>query len=425
MSKFLLRPFLLWFSLVTLFISSLLLTSLIPTSLLRASIGNSLETLKPEGTYPSFGLPFRRIALDNYTDALILNTAYSVDNHQPFRAALFNFRKLLRSDESDQIKNLDAHYREQTTSEASYERYWHGYLVVLRPLLLLFSYSQVRFLLFLALLTSFGYLLYQTTLHKSWAHVAALLIAAIYVDFFYLGQSIQFSQVFLIGIGASLWYLKKKDHLQDLTALFFITGALTSFFDLLTAPLVTLGFLLIVTTDPNHKKPTLLNICWWVLGYSLLWVSKWVLVELIFAPGAMSDALGHVLNRTVHEADPNFSHLQAVLLNIRQLIGYARSNKFGALFIAGAAGLFFFRYRKLDTRSLQRASTWAMIAALPYGWYLVAANHSYLHVWFTYRAQFLSVAAAVLLYSEVIDWKNVWLLFNRQHFKPTAQRRQN
>ncbi|MFA5639888.1 MAG: hypothetical protein WC946_05300, partial [Bacteroidales bacterium] len=37
-----------------------------------------------------------------------------------------------------------------------------------------------------------------------------------------------------------------------------------------------------------------------------------------------------------------------------------------------------------------------LIAILPYVWFFVVANHSYLHYWFTYRTQAFSISCIFL-----------------------------
>src|SRR3990167_4386513 len=124
-----------YFVLLSIFLFSIILVCLIPSSLLKNNIGASLVTLKAEGTYPTAGFPLRPIVLDNFTDPVMLNTAYSVDSKQPFRSALTNIRHAATQDEINQIINLEGLYNNQAKVTFGYERYWHGYLVFLRPML--------------------------------------------------------------------------------------------------------------------------------------------------------------------------------------------------------------------------------------------------------------------------------------------------
>lgn len=413
-SRLLVQTTILFIGLVISAVALLIIASLLPSSWLKSNVGNSLTTLQQEGTYPLFGLRPRKIVLDNFTDALILNTAYSSRSDEPIKSALLNPRILVALNEIDQIKNLEASYLEQGQSSANYERYWHGYLVLLRPLLTLMSYAQIRLLLTVGLWGVFAWLLYQVWHKIHPARSAALLIAAMSVDFFYVGQSLQFSAVFFIGIMAALWYVRHRHpRPETLPLLFFAVGATTSFFDLLTAPLVSLAFLLVVTSRPDSKLLTFRNICFWVGGYAAFWVSKWLIVDVLYSQGVVRDALNHVQNRTLNPADENFSHFQTLKLNLQQLIGYDRLSKMLLLALATVASIFLIVYRKKNfvTQLTQSVLNWGWLALIPYAWYLIAANHSYLHVWYTYRSQFLTVACLTLIYAQLIDWKKV-----RSHF---------
>lgn len=387
----------------------MVLVSMIPRSAVFPQIKQSVPVFQKEGTYPSYGLPFRQVALDNFDDALMTNMALTVDTSQPIRAAAFNAQAVDVTDPINQVKALTAGVTTNSPATSSYQRYWHGYLVYLRPLLTLMPYQGVRVVLHGVLFTLgiyFCSLLFQ---QKTWGRLAALITAALSVDFLYLGQSMQFSSVFILGLTAACIALTKGRHWKNLTILFFITGGLTSFFDLLTAPLVSLGLLLLVTTDHKQKKQLFLHLVFWSLGYATLWISKWIILELYFHHPAISEAVFHVVDRTVHAADADFTPLKALILNVRQLRGYAKSNKIFWLGAVMLAGVFFlvFRKKKVTAGLLSELTTWGALASIPYAWYLLVANHSYLHVWFTYRNQLLSVAAAVLFYVTLIDWEKV------------------
>jgi hypothetical protein len=375
----------------------------IPKGAIKKNIGRSLETLKKEGTYPMFGVLGRQIVLDNYTDALMLNTAYSAESKTPVRASLLNYRHDSTIQSANQIMGLEGLYKnEKSVKKVGYERYWHGYLVYLRPLLMVFSYSQIRVILTLVLMSMYLGLIVlaykKVGLHFSVALTAGLLA----VDFFYLGQSLQFAGVFLVGLSGSLYLLanakKVKKGKLNLSLVFLVVGALTSYIDLLTAPIVSLGMLLIMAI--NLRKARLFEVIsycfFWSLGYLLLWFGKWALVGVLFAPGAISTGFSQVLNRTVTQADANFSHLRALQLNLFQLIGYAKISKIVVLASASLYFLFFLKYFTFSVTRLKKALFWLGLAVLPYLWYLVAANHSYLHVWYAYRSQFMSVACLLL-----------------------------
>src|SRR3989338_5629890 len=165
-----------YFILLTFFLVSLTLVSLIPDNSIKSTIGKSIKTLKHEGLYPSIGLPHREIILDNFTDALILNTSYSVNSKKPFESFITNKRYSLPNT-SNQITSLDAGYTDKTTQKVGYERYWHGNMTYLRPLLTLFSYSQIRIFLFMILNASFAVFIYLSKQKLGMSFTTAAIIS--------------------------------------------------------------------------------------------------------------------------------------------------------------------------------------------------------------------------------------------------------
>lgn len=392
------------------FLIALILSCLIPSSSIKQNIDKTLVTLKKEGTYPSFGLPWRQIVLDNFTDSLMLNTAYSVDSTKPTKSALVNIRYEGKVDNLNQISNLEKlHLHNKDIEQVGYERYWHGYLIYLRPLLTFFSYSIIRIIISIFLYSSFIIFIYSSWKKLGKKVTIALLLGLISVDFFFLGQSMQFSSIFLVGLLGSIYLLYTYKRNSSLYPLFFIVGSLTSFFDLLTAPLVTLGILLIVATSLGDKniKNIFLNCISWSTGYLLLWFSKWLIVDLLFTHGAIATAFDQIINRTVNQAGANFSHFSTVKLNLFQLIGYNRVNKIIVLFLFIISSVFFLRYFTFRKEKINKSLPWILIGSIPYVWYLIAANHSYLHVWYTYRNQFMTVVSLLLVIMEFIDWPHV------------------
>lgn len=397
-----------YIGMLILFLATLFLSCLIPSALLKNNIGRTLTVFTEEGTYPSFGIPVRQIVLDNFTDPLLFNIAYSIDSKKPIQSALTTAYSVGQEDQANQIANLKKLYLNSTVKKIGYERYWHGYLIYLRPLLTIFSYREIRIILTILLWGGVGWFLYLSGKKLGKKVALFFLIGFLTVDFFYLGQSIQFSQVFLIGLVSSIYLLLKNK--QNPYLLFFIVGGLTAFFDLLTAPLITLE-LLLITTMLLSKRREISKIIYyslvWTIGYLSLWLSKWVIASISYTPKAVTTSIAEILNRTVARADANFSQLAAIRLNMFQLIGYNKINKYLVLFLAILFLLFFSRYCYFKIKNFRKALFWIIIGSIPLAWYIVAANHSYLHVWYTYRNLWGSVVGAFLAVSELINWQKV------------------
>lgn len=114
----------------------------------------------------------------------------------------------------------------------------------------------------------------------------------------------------------------------------------------------------------------------------LFWFSKLVIAQLLYFPSAMFDAWRQFAGRIADKADANFSQLAAIKLNIFQLIGYARQSKVAVLSFFIIIVIFLLKYHVFKKETFKKIVPLLLIGVAPYIWYLVLANHSYLHVWY-------------------------------------------
>jgi len=405
----------------------LFLTGMISSVSMQRSLEQSIPLLKSEGQYPTVGPAGRPIALDNFTDSLMLNTAYVSDTSAPLRSVLLNSRGVAETNEIDQIVNLEAYVLGTSDQVVHYERYWHGYLITLRPLLTLFSLAEIRIVLSTTMYLLAALFLYVVWRNIGWQLAISLLMGLLLVDFWLIGSSLQFSSVFILGLVASIFYSKKKLSMSATMQLFFVLGCATAFFDLLTAPLVSLGLLLTVVLTRSKSNLSLFGILYWFVGYGLFWLSKWILVEMLVQPGAIATALDQVVNRTVAQADANFSHSGAIILNVKQLIGYSLVSKIVMVVLFASTVIALVRFGTFSKTVFRNILPWLILAVIPYLWYAIAANHSYLHVWYTYRTQLLTVVSLSMVVLITIQEKvrSRFPLTSRQSNKRSQSTRHN
>ena len=172
--KKILKYFLAYIIMITVFILSIVAISLIPSEKIYENIRKSSVTLLKEGDllrYPSY----RKIKLDNYTDSLMLNNAYSINNKSPFESAMLVRENYIYGISAEatrdvlgehiqtkaQVEELENLINNNPDESHEYARYWHGYLVYLRPLLLLFDYSKIRIIILIVLIFLIARLLYN------------------------------------------------------------------------------------------------------------------------------------------------------------------------------------------------------------------------------------------------------------------------
>ena len=133
----------------------------LPGERVRQHVYDSARTIQNEGLYPEY-LNFKLFQMDNYTDTIMLTEAASADEAPPLTAMMTNtaynvdnFETLaedlqwyIEKDLSTGAQRTDA----PALTPFSYARYWHGYLIWLRPLLLVTTITGVRIVQYAVLL---------------------------------------------------------------------------------------------------------------------------------------------------------------------------------------------------------------------------------------------------------------------------------
>ncbi|HAU98683.1 MAG: hypothetical protein UX04_C0002G0276 [Microgenomates group bacterium GW2011_GWF2_45_18] len=397
--------------LLLIFVGSLYVVNNIPTEMVRKNLEGSVAVIKHEGMYPSRGISWRKIVLDNFTDAIMLNVAYSVDSNDPLRSSIRTIQHDGDEKAEDQALNLEKIGQKSGVHETVYERYWHGYLIFLRPLLTIGSYAHVRVVWSIALYILAGLVFVEMRKRVGIRAAFAFLIGLIAVDFFWIGESLQLSNVFMTGMIGSYILLKNQHWSFSSTLIFFfIMGGVTSYIDFLSAPLVGLSLLLFIAVERIRGKlvqKVALLAFFWMVGYSSLWASKWFLAEFTYVRGAITSGYTKVEDRMMSPVDAEFSRVVAVKRNFLQFRGYDKRNKFALLYLGIGYSIFMLRYLTFRSARFERVIIFLGLGFLPYAWYFFAAEHSYIHVLFTYRNQLMTVISFFLLSCEFVHWEKL------------------
>ena len=217
-------------------------------------------------------------------------------------------------------------------------------------------------------------------------------------SYHYLGLSLTYVPVWAISMVAST-IIVKKEKLNCLS--FFIIGALTSFFDLLTTPILTLGIpllvQLIVSKDKMSFKKMLLICINWIAGYGLLWLSKWVISDLLYGNNIIMDAIKTIGERTGDNWNDEKIVFYKVLTNN---IGKIKFETVFILFMTIASLIIKIKDRDKVSISKSEILKYLFIAVIPLLWYFVTQNHSYIHARYTYRNMFITLFSL-----SVLDYK--------------------
>jgi hypothetical protein len=382
----------------------LMVVYLLPVGKMQENLSKSIDILTVEQEYHRVIPGYNSTQLDNYTDSWMIGNAV-YDNDLPiWKRAL----TCTSADYGDGPLNGLVHYLEEPDGykEVEYTRYWHGYLIILKPLLLFFSYADLRVLnMILDILLMF--LIFNTLKdmgfkREAWGYIVAVLFIMPVV----IPLSIQFSVMFYLT-NIALWILLKKyDQLVNKNGMilyFQMIGMATSYFDFLTYPTVSLGvpMVCLLILDSNSalwlkiKKIVYLSISWG-FGYSAMWAGKWVLSTLILRDNVIANALSQVLLRSSHLQ--NGEKITTIDTWIRNLEFYFEKPYLILIvicFIVAIVGVF--RNRKSIISVIVDVFPFLLIAAMPFAWYAFAGQHSYEHHWFTFRGLLTSVFACMCI----------------------------
>ncbi len=343
------------------------------------------EYLQPgiEGTY-----------LNNYTDAFMLNTA--ICNSE---TGVLNKANAAYSYEYDDngVNSLVSYLKgEEGYTLRPYARYWNGYLVVLKPLLLFLSYEGIR-KLNLVLQTCLLIYLVVLMLKKDALrrNIVPFLIGILLLYPYAISKNMHFSVIYYILLVSLIVRVYLSDRIEGKTDFFFLLiGITVSFFELSTYPMVTLVFPLIFNELMTESKeyntlPGLKNIIlnsWaWVCGYIGMWGAKWILSSLVLKDNIIKDAVGQVLFRT-SGSDLNGIRISKAGVLWQNIKDYF--NIYIGILIVVFILLTVFYHIKFSERLLGNKNlnvAMFFLAAIPLFWIMAKTNHSYIHHWMTHR----------------------------------------
>ena len=389
----------------------LLLTAVssLPKALIRENVLVSAEYLCEKA--PFFHLSSKDSAsrIDRYADAILLNLAWSVDTNSPLLSAVSS--AYYHDEYANENTNLLYAVTNDTTPTYEYMRYWHGSLVLVRPLLILFSIKEIYILCAITLLALMSIAAYSIYRNYGKAVLCCFLISACVCSIWYVPFSLEYMPTFLISftsVPVTIALLKKFP--EKLGCLFFILGNLTAYTDFLTTETLTCLLPMILILLPEHKintKP--INLCLksggiWLLGYCGTWISKWLLYSALTGKNGLADALTQTAYRTGGEVVQGGLITQifgALVRNLRCLFPFSlvkdSAGMVTVVIFLIITGMIFYLVKKQKNMPSVVFVLW-LIGCIPYIRYVILSNHSFIHYFFTHRAQFSSVFCLLLIF---------------------------
>ena len=294
-------------------------------------------------------------------------------------------------------------------------RYWHGSLVLIRPLLSVMDIDGIRTVFTVIILLLFALDLVLLFLKGHRAAGVILLVSAVLTQFFFTFSTLEYMTVYIIMFAAIPLYMHFSENDTALIVLSAITATVTAFADFLTTETMTLFIPLLIVffiraekgEKADNKKSILLTAfcsASWLCAYALTFITKWLAAKAVTGKSISETALSAAGERVGELPDGVGSRAElffgSIGANLSMLV--PSENKINVIGIVVWLILFtlvcvFLGARDNRERCLSLV-TMVFIAAVPVVRFMVLMNHSYLHNYFTYRALMSSIMALLGLF---------------------------
>lgn len=388
---------------------------LLPTQRIEGHLQESIPLLVNEFDNSNVIYDYPSTLTGLFTDCIMLeNAVYRSEGHSVVQEAMEVYRGEKQEEYWTPGEALLSYLNgEKLPAEVTYGRYWHGYLVLLMPMLSFLSVGELRMLGVLLQGLMCMAVVWGFYRQKKMEGAMVFCFTVLWMMPLSMMLSLSLSVCFYLMTAGVLCILFFGERLNRIGYewLFLFLGIMTAYFDFLTYPLVTLGIPLCVWVmlQERKEKNTVVKLMGnglsWGAGYGIMWAGKWVMGDLLAGSGIIKDALSTLTART--GAVEEKSRLDSFLIAVQENLGVVVNPPYLIMALAVLIVICWrlvVRHQKTNGGkeiSIQHnfsSCKWelicyGMLAILPFGWFLVTANHSAEHWMFTFRILGISVFA--------------------------------
>lgn len=434
---------------ITAFICIFLLftTAYIPQSAIQKQMKESAE-------YYSEHLLFDRVTpfsflsrQDNYADCILTNIIYHIDSENILTSILSASYYNPEGEEVNESFSYAVDHPADTSGNdkivlnVDYSRYWHGSMVLLRPLFMFFNIRTIRMILGIFILLLTVWFVYLLIRKKYLFFAGCYIVGLLSVSAWMCAFCVEYTMPFLVmAVELPVLFLlmtkevnDKKDGYQEkiLWCVLAASGIVTAFLDFLTTETLTFTvayMLYLVVRSKRGQIEGLKKECGrmiksgavWGISYALMFFLKWIMACIFLGKDAFVEALRQATFRmngdatlgnvtgaeTVSDGERIFG---ALWRNFACLLPFRDSMKVQTTMIvlvvtAVVAFCIWYLFRTKKVNDVNRL--FGMLAIIPVVRFLVLNNHSYIHFFFTYRALLVTVVVLVyVLGGYMISWR--------------------
>ena len=396
--------------------------AIIPRDRIKANMLESAEYMCESPTQWLLTDWIHASQIDHYADCITLSIAYELDESRPLQSAMTTSFYGYQTTAMNTM--LLESVRDDLSATTEYLRYWHGSAAAMRLLHLFWNIKTIY--MFHAILMAAVSLILIILLFKNGfrEEAVAYVLAMIIVSIWYVPLCLEYTYTFIcMMVSAIIGFILSLKHKDQWLGLFFmITGVVTVYFDFLTTEtltlLIPLLLILRVWSRQGREEKWVYSLKFgiaWSAGYLGMWMMKWLTASIVLGENVMPYVTGHVAERisgtvTGYQMTGN-TYIDTLLLNLRNLFPYEYGLSgavlvmvfvFVLIVIPVVAG----RVRLKEKVSCSNVALFVIIGLIPYVRFLVLHNHSYIHNFFTYRAQAATVMAICFVILELIEATN-------------------
>ena len=394
----------------------------LPTSRIYHNVERSVKIYEREGEYPYWAGGVTHTRMDNITDAIMLmKAAYPVKNliDSAFLNPSWSLDDKLPA---HALINIVNQHRDAGDETWNYARYWHGYLVILKPALMIAPLTELRVLNFYVQFFLTITLLILIYKKLGLSEMYAFGLAAAVINPITAAINLQLTDVYGIILLSAIFILMRNDLLmrgENYLYFFAIIGIVTAYVDFLSYPFAAFGISLCFCVMMNKNfffhaeaKQILIKLSTylfsWGFGYLGMWSSKWILATLLTNENVLLEAMNAGILRTglvSYEPDGIISFTPVEVFE-RSFEGLIR----GPMPVILVLLIFYLLYLLIVKKKKIYATksmklTFGVICLLPCLWLLIFKNHSYVHDFMAYRNWAITILAATWFFIEAFKEK--------------------
>lgn len=387
------------FATVLLALLLLAVCTLLPQERIDWHVLSSTKYLLKEGTFPKT-FDYSSISrLDNYTDSIMLEEARGTTRTN-FASILTNPRHKYE-DASGPVETLAAYAKEDADSPASqfYVRYWMGFRVLLRFLLVFFDYVQIRRYLSFCFFVLFFINVLAVSKYTNRLTAFLFALSVVLVRPQTIASSMQFSCCFFILFFAMLLTPTISRHKEFEGLFFFELGMITQYFDFYTTPLLTFGYPMVYLYllynqhgERIRSGRILKSFSLWMIGYVFMWIAKLSLTTWLTDVDGFSNGFRRLFYRIGISRGQEFTEKYNPLAALRKVfIKGVACDHMGLLVVEACLILLALAFavllftKVLTLKALLANRAILIMALLPIAWFAVTSQPTVIHFWFQYR----------------------------------------